>query len=160
MPYIDSKSKGKRMLVRLPTALLVAGIFMMSGCASGGYGRLYLDTEVTLWFRQNSVPDYYRYYTNGRSDMPYAIIGIDPRYRINTNIWEPVAPNTPNFADKIAFVWRPDIWEQLDPAQGAWIESPGGEKIGIWFSMYPFTTIELQEDNRVVILSPHNPGRE
>jgi hypothetical protein len=89
--------------------------------------------------------------------MPYAIVGIDPRYRIDGGLWEPLTPNTAQFADKVAFVWRPDTWEQLDPAEGAWIRMSDGKKIGIWYSMYPYTTIKMGEENRVYIFSPSVP---
>ena len=90
----------------LTVALAALVLSIAAGCAMGRYGRLYRDAEVTRMFRVNSVPEYYNYYINGRSNMPYAIIGIDPRYRIEGAIWEPVAPNTDEFADKVAFVWR------------------------------------------------------
>lgn len=141
-------------------ATMIAVASVAAGCASGGYGRLYHDAEITRMFTTNTVPDYYRYYINGRSKMPYAIIGIDPRYRLGGTIWEPVAPNTQEFAQKVSAMWRPDIWEQYDPAEGAWIKAPIGEDIGIWFSMYPYATIKMEDDNRVVILSPFNPSRE
>ena len=141
-------------------AMAVAVVSLAAGCASKGFGRLYLDAEVTQMFRTNSVPEYYKYYTTGRSNLPYAIIGIDPRYRVEGGLWEPVAPNTDSFASKVRFVWRPDIWEKLDPAEGAWIKSPDGDKIGIWYSMYPYTTVKMEDGNRVAILSPFNPAQE
>ena len=140
----------------LPAMLIAAVLSIAAGCAAGRYGRLYHDAEVTRMFRLNSVPEYYNYYINGRSNLPYAIIGIDPRYRVEGANWEPVAPNTDEFADKVAFVWRPDIWEKWDPAEGAWIKAPDGEKIGIWFSMYPYTTVKMEDGNRVAIFSPSN----
>ena len=142
--------------VGLTATLVAMAVSIAAGCAMGRYGRLYHDAEVTQLFRTNRVPEYYNYYINGRTNMPYAIIGIDPRYRIEGKIWEPVAPNTNEFAEKVAFVWRPDIWEKWDPAEGAWIKAPDGEKIGIWFSMYPYTTVKMEDGNRVAIFSPSN----
>lgn len=153
---VQTHGNSWRVKAGLAAALAAIIVSIAVGCAIGRYGRLYRDAEVTQMFRVNSVPDYYNYYINGRSNMPYAIIGIDPRYRIEGAIWEPVAPNTDEFADKVAFVWRPDIWEQWDPAEGAWIEAPDGEKIGIWFSMYPYTTVKMEDGNRVAIFSPSN----
>ena len=154
--HMTSMQIKKWLLVLLIAMLATVGI----GCASGRYGRLHQNAEVTRMFRSNSVPDYYRYYFNGRTNLPYAIIGIDPRYRLDTQLWEPVAPNTDEFAQKVAFMWRPNIWEQWDPAEGAWIETPDGQKIGIWYSMYPYTTIRMEEENQLAIFSPFNPSRE
>ena len=144
----------------LSIVLIAISVSIVTGCAAAGYGRLYQDAEVTRLFTSNSVPDDYRYYTNGRTHMPYAIIGIDQRYSINLKIWEPVLPNTDAFAKKVLFIWRPDVLESFNTAQGAWIVAPDGEKIGIWYSMYPYTTIKMQEDNQVMIFSPFKPNRE
>lgn len=145
--------------IGLLAALILAAV-LAAGCASGGYGRLHHDAEISRLFSTNAVPDYYRYYTTGRSKMPYAIIGIDPRYQIGGAHWEPVAPNTQEFAQKVSAMWRPNIWEQYDPAEGAWIKAPNGDELGIWYSMYPYATIRMADDNRVEILSPFNPSRE
>jgi hypothetical protein len=140
-----------------------AGVLAMAalaawGCA-GAYPALHADNEVTRMFAANSVPETFRYYIDGRSGMPYAIIGIDPNYHLVPGSWEPVQPNTRDFARKVLFMWQPSVWYRQDPAQGAYIVSPDGQRIGIWYSQYPYTTIRLHAGNRVEIHSPHRPTR-
>lgn len=86
--------------------------------------------------------------------MPYAIIGLAPEYKLITRWWDPVAPNTKEFKTDVDFIWRPDLWYRIDPAQGAWIVDPGGHKIGLWYSMYPSTLITVKGAHQVDIFSP------
>lgn len=130
-------------------------LVLIGGCASAGSsGRLTFDDEVTRMFTGNAVPPEYRYYTVGRSDMPYAIVGIAPEYQLVTRWWDPVTPNTAVFKSKVDFIWEPHVWYQVTPAQGAWILNPAGEKIGIWYSMYASTAIGVNAQRKVQIYSP------
>jgi hypothetical protein len=135
-------------------------LVLFSGCAAGGYGRLLTDPQVTQMFETNTVPEDYRYYQTGRTDLPYAIIGIAPHYQLDSAIWESVKPNTNEFSRKVNFVWIPETWDRLEPAQGAWIVDAQGTRVGIWFSAYPRTTVQVKQDRRVVVFSPYIPVRE
>lgn len=140
----------------LPRAATVVWLLLVVwGCAStGASGRLTFDDEVTRMFTGNAVPPEYRYYTAGRSDMPYAIVGIAPDYRLITRGWDLVTPNTREFRSKVDFIWEPHVWYQISPAQGSWILNPAGEKIGIWYSMYASTAIRVNAQRQVMIYSP------
>ncbi|RJQ70007.1 MAG: hypothetical protein C4519_21370 [Desulfobacteraceae bacterium] len=140
------------------TALVVFLTFaVMAGCAAGPYGRLQRDPDVTRMFDTNTVPNGYHYYTTGRTHLPYAIIGIDPRYRFASDDWHAIEPNTQDFAQRVAFIWRPDVWDRLETAKGAWITDSQGNKVGLWYSMYPYTTIIVGPDRRVEVYSPFWP---
>jgi hypothetical protein len=145
---------------RCTATVILLSLLLIWGCASGPHGGLAYDREVTRMFSGNSVPADYRYYNTGRSGMPYAIIGIDPQYQLITRWWDPVTPNTTEFKKLVDFIWKPDIWYRIEPAQGAWILSPAGEKIGVWYSMYPSTAITVKEGHQVDIYSPYPEGRE
>ena len=54
--------------------LLIA--LLTSGCF-GNYGRLKHNDDVTRAFKAHQVEPNYRYYYYGRTNMPYAIVGID-----------------------------------------------------------------------------------
>lgn len=131
-------------------------VFMMPiflGCA-GYYGRLQKDDEVTRMFRSNSVPENYRYYFDGRSGLPYAIIGIDPDFQLVSHFWEPLEPNSKEFASKVNSLWEPEDWTRYPSDQGAFILDSRGKRIGIWYSRYSDTTIAVHEDNRIEVYSP------
>ncbi|MCJ8499791.1 hypothetical protein [Desulfatitalea alkaliphila] len=125
----------------------------MQGCTSA-YGRLQHDPLVTDMFRTGAVPETYRYFFDGRGAMPYAFIGIDPRYTPVLRFWEPVAPGSERFAQMIPFIWMPEDWGTYSTGQGAWILDAEGNRLGIWYSMYPHATIRLDASDRVTVYSP------
>jgi hypothetical protein len=145
---------------RIPDVIavfLLIPLFMV-GCAAGQYGQLQRDSRVTQMFDNGGVPNSYRYYTIGRSDLPYAIIGIAPAYHLVPDFWEPVVPNTRAFARKVRAIWIPQTWDRFESGQGARILDRQGNQIGIWYSMYPYTVIKVLPDHRVEIFSPYYSG--
>mgnify|MGYP006281179229 CR=1 FL=1 len=137
------------------TALLGASLW---GCAAGGYGSLQHDPQVTCMYRSLKVPTDYDYYSIGRPAMPYAIIGLSPGHELASPYWEPVLPGSAAFAEKVNFIWDPHVWYQYKEGRGAWILGPGGEKIGLWYSMYPDAVVSVDRSGKVKIFSPHRPG--
>ncbi|MFP4159042.1 MAG: hypothetical protein ACLFQ9_01820 [Desulfobacterales bacterium] len=136
--------------------LLILAALVMTGCAAGSWGSLRQDPEVTEMFRKNRVPEDYRYYSRGRSNLPYAIVGVDPEWRFESRFWEEVEPNTEEFAGKVRFVWDPDVWYQYNSGRGAWILGPDGGRIGLWYSMYPDTAIAVDKEQKSIrVHSPH-----
>jgi hypothetical protein len=138
------------------SVFLLIPLFMV-GCTAGQYGQLQRDSHVTQMFNSGSVPNSYRFYTIGRSDLPYAIIGIAPDYHLVLDDWDPVEPNTRAFARKVRAIWIPQTWDRLESGQGARILDRQGNQIGIWYSMYPHTVIKVLTDHRVEIFSPFTP---
>jgi hypothetical protein len=134
--------------------LLVLMVPLIIGCA-GRYGHLQRDADVTSMFATNNVPQTYRYYADGRSGMPYAIIGIDPNVPFEKHYWESVDANTETFAQKVRFIWRPNGRAGHPQGQGAYILGPEGNRIGIWYSMYAHTTIVVHGDGRLEVYSPY-----
>lgn len=135
---------------------LLTALFF-AGCAARPYGSLDHTESVTQMFRTGDVPGNYSYYIIGRSQLPYAIAGLAPEYRMESELWERVEPNTAEFAEKVASLWEPDVWYQYEGGRGAWIRGPRGKKIGLWYSRYPHTTVVVKPDNRVVLFSPYRP---
>jgi len=126
------------------------------GCAAGGYGRIATDNEVTAMFRSNRVPEHFKYYFNGSSNAPYAIIGMDPAYPYQLKFWDPVMPNGDDFAGKVRAMYHPVLLFQPDKATGAWIINGEGKKVGIWYSIYSGTTVS-EKDGVVSVFSPFRP---
>lgn len=139
---------------------VLAGLFFMAAglcaCAGGSWGRLEQDFDVTRMFLENSVPGQFRYYICGRETMPYAITGLNPAYELDLHLWQEVEPNTEKFSRQVAFVWDPHVWDKFDPARGSWILDPEGNRIGIWYSMYPRAAIRVyKNEQQVVIYCPY-----
>jgi hypothetical protein len=140
------------------TAAGIAVLVLAVGCGTSQFGRLRFDDAVTQMFTTNAVPSEYRYYACGRSNLPYILVGLDPQYQVDSPHWEPLEPNTERFAEQVRFLWTPEIWHKVEPAQGSWIIDPAGRKAGVWYSMYPSAPVVFHTDNRVTIQVPYDEG--
>lgn len=135
------------------TALLAA-LTLFSGFAGcDNYGKLQRDPSLTKAFQNNQVDDGYIYYYLGRDNMPYAIAGIDPRYTLKSEFWQPVEPNTEKFKKMIYWIWTDHNYAPY----GAYVMGPGGEKVGIFYSSIDRVVINFDKTNKTVSLIPDTP---
>ena len=153
MNHIQTKHKDSRLL-RFCVALGVLIVAtMVSGCFEN-YGRLKHNDEVTRAFQTYQVEPDYKYYYYGRTNMPYAIVGIDRAYHMQSRVWREVDHDTEQFKNMIFWVWD-DVYVPYS-LSGAHITDPGGKKVGIWYSGIWYAAIRFEEDNRIVVM-PDTP---
>ena len=76
----------------------------ISGCLEN-YGRLKHNAAVTRNFQTYQVEPNYKYYYYGRTNMPYAIIGIDRAYHMRSRIWREVDQDTEEFQNMVFWIW-------------------------------------------------------
>jgi len=153
MNHIQTKNKGSRLL-RFCIALDVLIVStMISGCFEN-YGRLKHNDEVTRAFQTYQMEPEYKYYYYGRTNMPYAIVGIDRTYHMQSRVWREVDHDTEQFKKMIFWVWD-DIFLPFS-LSGAYITDPGGKKVGIWYSGIWYAAIRFEEGNRIVVM-PDTP---
>jgi len=126
---------------------------MISGCFEN-YGRLKHNDEVTRAFQTYQMEPEYKYYYYGRTNMPYAIVGIDRTYHMQSRVWREVDHDTEQFKKMIFWVWD-DIFLPFS-LSGAYITDPGGKKVGIWYSGIWYAAIRFEEGNRIVVM-PDTP---
>ncbi len=143
-----------RRLQRFCAALGVLIAFtVLSGCFEN-YGRLKHNDEVTRAFQTYQVEPNYKYYYYGRTNMPYAIVGIDRAYHMQSRVWREVDQDTEQFKKMIYWVWD-DVYVPFY-LSGAYITDPGGKKVGIWYSGIWYAAIRFEENNRIVVM-PDTP---
>ena len=135
--------------------IVLSIVVALTGCAAG-YGRIKHDDEVTRMFTSGDLPQDYVYYFNGRYHIPYAIIGISPEYRHVSRLWEEVDPKSDEFRDMVENIWQPAGYHY---PMGAYILDTNGKRIGIWWAMYYFATVELGQEKEVTVHSPYRPGQ-
>ena len=129
---------------------------MVSGCFEN-YGRLRHNTGVTQAFKDNQIDPNYKYYYYGRTNMPYAVIGIDRDYHMRSRIWREVDPDTEQFKEMVFWVWDDyRYYSQHNFTKGAFILNPEGEKVGIWYSGLWWAAIRFEENKRIVVM-PETP---
>ncbi len=113
MNHIQTKHKDSRLL-RFCVALGVLIVAtMVSGCFEN-YGRLKHNDEVTRAFQTYQVEPDYKYYYYGRTNMPYAIVGIDRAYYMQSTVWREVDRDTEQFKKMIFWVWD-DVYVPFYP---------------------------------------------
>ena len=146
-------SKIKYNYRRLSRYCAVLGALITSALISGcfeNYGRLRHNAEVTRAFQTYQTEPDYKYYYYGRTNMPYAIVGIDRAYHMKSRVWREVDRDTEQFNKMIFWVWD-DIYLPFS-LSGAYITDPGGKKVGVWYSGIWYAAVRFEENNRIVIM--------
>jgi hypothetical protein len=118
------------------------------------YGKLQRDQDVNHTFQTYKVLPDYTYYTTGQSDIPYAIIGIQNKYKLRAGTWQKVDPTTPLLRSWVSKM--DNIYGY--PPYGSIILDDRGQQIGVWYSSKQWTTVIIEENNQIAILAPETPG--
>ncbi|MGD9058532.1 MAG: hypothetical protein PVJ41_09715 [Desulfobacterales bacterium] len=142
---------------QVPRYYIAAAVILVALLTSGcfqNYGRLKHNDDVTRAFQTYQVEPDYKYYYYGRTNMPYAIVGIDRAYHMRSRVWREVDHDTEQFKEMIFWVWD-DIYVPFR-LSGAHITDPSGKKVGIWYSGIWYAAVRFEEDGRIVIM-PDTP---
>ena len=138
----------------------VAGLFV--GCAtSGNYGTLQRSQELNQKFLNSEVLPDYNYYISGGYDRPNAILGIHKDYQLLSDLWEPVQMSS-GLMGKFIQAIDPESYRGPVGYFAAYILSPGGKTVGIWYSIQNTTTIKFLNGNKIEVYTPRllQPGNE
>ena len=119
------------------------------------YGKLKRDRDVNRKFQTYIVLPNHIYYSTGLGNIPYAIIGIDKKYKLRPGMWREVKLTTP--------LLRSWVSKKMDniygyPPYGSMILDDNGKQIGVWYSSKQWTTVIIEENNEIAILAPEPPG--
>jgi hypothetical protein len=125
--------------------LFVVAVF--SGCSGidGSYKR---DAEIYQSFQTNQVNRNYTYYYNGVGNQVYAIVGIEPKYRIQSKFWRQVEPDTDTFKKLTGQIWEDYGYRTY----GADLLDPAGKKIGIVYTSIYDVAVKFLGDNQIEVL--------
>ena len=143
-------AKGGFLFLNMVLALMMA---VSSGCSVPNYGRLQSSHEVTQAFQDKQILSDHQYYSSGFQRIPYGIIGIGNKYRLRSSRWKAIDLN-PTILNQL--IYRMSHVYSLEP-RGAWILDQDGNRVGIWYSSRYQTTVKIEKDNYVVIVTPEPP---
>ena len=124
------------------------------GLSSFKYGKLKRDLEVNRAFKTYKILPDHKYYTSGRADVPYAIIGIQNIYDLRPGTWKEIdltAPMLRNWVSRMDNIYG-------YPPYGSVILDNNGKSIGVWYSSKQWTTVIIEEENVIAVLEPEIPG--
>ena len=124
------------------------------GLPSFKYGKLKRDPDINRKFKTYKILPDHRYYTSGRANIPYAIIGIQKIYKLRPGLWQEINLTTPLLRSWVS---------QMDniygyPPYGSAILDDNGKRIGVWYSSKQWTTVIIEEKNEIAVLAPEIPG--
>ncbi len=148
------KPNAKSDRARIAVVAVVAGLLTYA-CAGTHNGAIRLSDRVNDLFESNRVLEDYTYYYSGRDARPDAILGVHEKYTLRSRLWKPVDLTPSQLAQWIDMMT--DHRGYSIRTYGAEIVGPGNEPVGIWYSPWNWTAVELQENNQVVI---HTPAKE
>ena len=118
------------------------------------YGKLKRDRDVNRTFQTNKVLPNHKYYTTGQANIPYAIIGINNKFKLRQGMWREVKLTTPLLRSWVSKM--DNIYGY--PPYGSIILDDNGKQIGIWYSSKQWTTVIIEENSEIAILAPEPPG--
>ena len=131
------------------------GLVWLSGCAQN-YGRIHWDDSLTQAFQTYEIDREYNFYQYTVGTRVFAIVGLDPKLELRSNIWRELASDTEDFEVAIDRIWYNYTKIPEDP-RGAFIRNPDGENVGVYFSSVRFLSIEFKANNRVALVLDTSP---
>jgi len=112
------------------------------------YGSYKRNAEIYQSFQSNQVNRNYTYYYNGVGNQVYAIVGIEPKYRIQSKFWREVEPDTDAFKKLTNQIWDDYGYQTF----GADLLDPAGNKIGIVYTSIYEVAVKFLGDNQIEVL--------
>jgi hypothetical protein len=151
--YAVITSGKKRGLKITVLTMFFANIFLLTGCAEN-YGRLQRSEEIDKIFKTYRVLPDHKYYYIGPTGRPDAIMGIHSDYKLVTTQWTQFDPSDDTLktgVDSINFYHSTRV--RYYP-YGFIILDPEGNQVGIWYSIWDWTTVIMEKDNRIKVFPP------
>lgn len=141
------------MIDTLPVILFITITIVFGGCAEN-YGRLQRSEEVDKIFKSYQVLPDLNYYYVGPEGRPDAIVGIQSTYTLETTQWTQF-----NASEDILKKWVDTInFHHNTGARyypyGFFILDPEGSRLGIWYSIWDWTTVMMKDDKRIQVFPP------
>ncbi|MCG8532611.1 MAG: hypothetical protein MI749_18390, partial [Desulfovibrionales bacterium] len=130
-------------------------IMVLFGC-SWNHGDL---KHNPVWLSQShskTLPTQLNYYYCGRSSIPYAVVGIDKEWNFDSKFWVKAKD-----MDHVYYLIGnlSDLHTHSGKKIASDILDTRGNRIGIWFSYYNYSPVEVDAKNkRVGIVNPYNPS--
>jgi hypothetical protein len=105
---------------------------LVSACAMANIGGLRLSPDVERSFEELQVVPNYHYWYLYLENSPYAVLGLDPEYRIQDISWTEVPPGSETFQKVVELVRRFPVPNSR--TFGAYIQDADKQQIGVWYS--------------------------
>ncbi len=132
--------------------VLIAGLSLY-GC-TGHYGRLQPSSAVTAIFKADRVMPGHKYYYTGPDGWPDAIIAVEEGFTLVSDMWTAFDPSPQRLRNLTDYAQTHYGMNARYFPYGYIILAPDGRKIGVWYSIWDWTTVEMRSEHEVVIYPP------
>lgn len=132
-------------------AVCLLCLLFVLGCLAS-YGMLRPSSEVSRLFEGHTVSPEYNYFYLGSETKPIAILAIAKDYTLVTELWNPVSP-TPRQLKK----WVDNMTSPTGMplhTYGAAVCEPSGKQVGIWYSQWNRTVVEMKGEKAISVYPP------
>jgi len=147
-----------KLLLVVGLAILGGLILFFSGRLRKRYGALRASESVTRAYEQYQLHPELNYYSSGPDFYPRAVIGIDKRLLLYSDLWKQRDFDPETFRETIRNMQSMAL-STMQMLHGFEIVDQQGSRIGTWFSVLDVrTTIKMLKDNRVRVDLPSLPS--
>ncbi|MDD5711577.1 MAG: hypothetical protein PHY31_02335 [Smithellaceae bacterium] len=129
------------------------------GCMIPNYGSIIPDEAVTKSFSAFKLDAGMNYYYSGSDVYPDAIMGLNERYVLDSDLWKPIKATPIKsqadvFRDLVEGMQNRALEEKTYP-HGFVIRDDKRQPIGVWYSrLEASTVVKMKSSNHVVIYTP------
>ena len=135
------------------TPFLIVVLLVFNGCSASKYGRLASNPEVTKAFQNHQVLPDHTYYYRGSQSRPFVIAGIHKNFVLDSPLWVEIDTSLQDFRTLIYRVSLQGTGSTVQP-WGFTIIDSSGRKVGVWYSAIRAAAVDVDENRRIVNLSP------
>jgi flavin-binding protein dodecin len=147
-----------KILLVIGLAILGGLILFFSGRLRERYGALRASESVTRAYEQYQLHPDLNYYISGPDVYPRAVIGIDRRLLLDSDLWKQRDFDAETFRETIRNMQSRAL-STMQMLHGFEIVDQQGRRVGTWFSVLDVrTTIKMLKDNRVRVDPPPLPS--
>jgi|GEM_PF-1758850 len=142
---------------------VLALLTVLSGCGPArDYARVSMNSQVEQEFRRGQLLPGYRYYFNGPTGEPTALLALKREYQLRSDFWHEFKVNAQLASWMETFSYnfgRVDDIEYITiNYRGFEIRGERGERIGMLYTKYYWVVAWWVEGNQLVVTQPEPSG--
>lgn len=146
-------SRGYFRSYRSVLPLFFVSLVVLGGCAQN-HGRLQRSEKIDKIFKTYHVLPDHKYYYTGPGGRPDAIIAIHIDYTLETSQWTSFNPSGDTLRKGVDSINFHNNTRVRNYPYGFIIFEPGGRQVGVWYSIWDWTTVIMDQDNRIKVFPP------
>lgn len=147
-------NKRNSLIICIVLACAIAALLDCAGLLRGQYGRMDPNDEITRLFETYQIRPNSSYYYSGAESYPNAILGLDKKHPLATNLWKPFEASPTNLKPFIVGM-KLEVLKANQLLHGFVILDSEGNTIGIWFSLLNARQpVVIHDDGTIDVYTP------